>query len=88
MEPTFTNKTGATQSVTITFYYRVANSGANYSTYSTGTGSVANNTSNTWTSSGLTLPSFSTATSYEVYAVATGAGGTVLATSAIYNYIA
>ena len=88
VEPTFTNKTGATQSVTITFYYRVANSGANYSTYSTGTGSVANNTSNTWTSSGLTLPSFSTATSYEVYAVATGAGGTVLATSAIYNYIA
>ena len=88
VEPTFTNKTGATQSVTITFYYRVANSGANYSTYSTGTGSVANNASNTWTSSGLTLPSFSTATSYEVYAVATGAGGTVLATSAIYNYIA
>lgn len=84
--PTFTNKTGSAQNVTITFYYRVANSGADYSTYSTATSSVANNATNTWTSSGLTLPTFNTATSYQVYAVA-HAGETVLATSSIYNFI-
>ena len=86
VEPTFTNKTGSTQNVTITFYYRVANSGADYSTYSTASSAVANNAANTWTSSGLTLPSFNTATTYQVYAVA-HAGSTTLATSSVYNFI-